>query len=277
MRGRYRAAMRLKQFIVDAFVIGPFSGNPAAVCPLDDWIDDASMQSIALQNNLSETAFFVARDCSNREIRWFTPTTEVDLCGHATLASAHVLADELHALSAGAEVEFASRGGTLSVARRTEDYEMRLPAAPPAPADATDGLIEALAQGMGEVYRTGDDLMVVFDEARDVRECRPDFVDLAKIDARCIYVTAPADDAEHDFVTRVFGPAVGINEDPATGSAQCGLAPYWITRFARSPLKCHQASARSAELTVDWSKGEPHVAIGGRCRTFSRGEIDIPD
>lgn len=268
--------MQLTQYIVDAFVCGPFSGNPAAVCPLEEWISEELMQNVAAENNLSETAFFVLRDEERNKLRWFTPTTEVDLCGHATLATAHVLAREMNVLSDGGDLAFDTRGGVLTVEKAVDGYSLRMPAAIPVPTEPPDGLMEALGQGSGDVFRTGDDLMVVFDDAGRIEACSPDFDTIRDLDARCVYVCAASDDGTHDYVVRVFGPAVGIDEDPATGSAQCGLGPYWAERLGQSPVRCRQASRRGGELVAGWRSGETEVVVSGRCATFSRAEIELP-
>lgn len=268
--------MRLRQFIVDAFVCGPFTGNPAAVVSLDEWIDDELMQSIAAENNLSETAFFVRRDCANHELRWFTPTTEVDLCGHATLASAHVLAQELNALSEGAGVTFDTRSGPLGVEAGLEGYSANLPAAPLRPDELSDALLAALGQGAGEAYQSVGGSLVAYEDAAQVQACEPDLAVVARLDRQAVIVTAPAASADHDFVARVFAPRLGIDEDPATGSAQCALGPFWIERLGHTSVRCFQASPRGAELVSQWKPGDDRVTVSGRCSTFSRGELDLP-
>ncbi|MBI4898849.1 MAG: PhzF family phenazine biosynthesis protein [Actinobacteria bacterium] len=268
--------MRLRQYIVDAFVTGPFSGNPAAVCLLDEWIDARLMQAIAAENNLSETAFFVSRDCETQELRWFTPRVEVDLCGHATLASAHVLAEETGRLSVGASVRFETRSGSLEVACEVDGLAMSLPASPLETFEPTaDDLLEALGVPVSEIVRAGDDLIVVVESAAAVTKCRPDLSALARVETRCVCVTAPAESDGLDFVARVFAPRLGIDEDPATGSAQCGLAPYWTRRLGVERVRCFQASDRGAELVSEYRDGEGFVTVRGRCATFSRGEIEV--
>lgn len=276
--------MVLKQFIVDAFVRGPFSGNPAAVVPLDTWPPDELMQAIAAQNNLSETAFFApledveqqGRRARSYQLRWFTPTTEVDLCGHATLATAHVIARELNDADDGAWIVFETRSGRLEVDVSLGEYAMSLPAAAPNPASDGSDVLDALGEVHGEVFEAFNDRVVIFESSEEVRGCRPDFAALAKLGLRAVCVTAPADSDEYDFVTRVFAPGVGIDEDPATGSAQCVLGPYWVERLGRSPVRCDQLSVRGAALTTHWQSGEPQVTVIGRCSTFSRGELAIP-
>lgn len=235
------------------------------------------MQSIAAENNLSETAFVVRRNTVDHELRWFTPTTEVDLCGHATLATAHVLAQELNALYEGPGVTFHTRGGALGVDAGPEGYALDLPAARLRPDGLSDKLVAALGQGAGEAYQSVGGSLVAYEDAAQVRACAPDFAALAELDRSALIVTAPAASRDHDFVARVFAPRLGIDEDPATGSAQCALGPFWIERLGRSPVRCFQVSARGAELVSEWSPGDDRVTVSGRCSTFSRGELDLPD
>lgn len=275
--------MVLKQFIVDAFVRGPFSGNPAAVVPVESWPSDELMQAIAAQNNLSETAFFlpVADDESDGRrmhrfhLRWFTPTTEVDLCGHATLATAHVVARELHDADEGSWIVFETRSGRLEVDVSLGEYAMSLPAIRSKAAVDGGAILAALGFDDGSVMGAGGDRLVVVADQAAVSTCAPDFTALAELEIRAICVTAPAGSDEYDFVTRVFAPGVGIDEDPATGSAQCALGPYWIERLGQSPVRCEQLSTRGAALTTHWQAGDPQVTVIGRCSTFSRGEITV--
>ncbi len=273
---RYCAAVRLRQYIVDAFVNGPFTGNPAAVCPLNEWIDDGLMQAIAAENNLSETAFFVTRSCEAHELRWFTPRMEVDLCGHATLAAAHVLAEELDVLFPGAAVEFKTGSGLLRVERDVDGFALELPASALEESDSAKTELEtALGVDVTEVLRAGDDLIAVVETESTVKHCRPEMALLARVDARCVCVTSPASGDEYEYVVRVFAPRIGIDEDPATGSAQCGLAPYWTRRLETRRVRCLQASERGADLDSEYSPGVATVTVRGRCATFSRGEIEI--
>ncbi|MFY9265288.1 MAG: PhzF family phenazine biosynthesis protein [Solirubrobacterales bacterium] len=267
--------MRLEHYIVDAFVCGPFTGNPAAVTPLEYWLDDDIMQAIAAENNLSETAFFVRTAHDAYDLRWFTPTVEIDLCGHATLASAHVLIAELDS-APDEQLSFATRSGELRVALEADLYAMTLPAITPRPLGGNERLLSALGAGEAEVFSASGagDVIVVFDGEATVRSIDPDLRALAAVSGPGVCVTAPAD--EFDYVTRLFAPNVGIDEDPATGSAQCGLAPYWGLRLGKSELSCFQASARGAELGARWAAGDDHVTVLGRCRTFVRGQIELP-
>lgn len=241
------------------------------------------MQSIAAENNLSETAFFrpstTPADQGVRakvfDLRWFTPTTEVDLCGHATLATAHVLVRELGEAADGDLLLFETRGGRLEVDVGLSEYAMSLPAAKPTEADDAAAALAALGSGEGDVLEAFSDLVVAYPHRSAVEDCEPDFRALTEIGVRAVCVTAPADSDEYDFVTRVFAPGVGIDEDPATGSAQCALGPYWVDRLGRSPVRCDQLSARGAALTTHWQSDDRHVTVIGRCATFSRGEITV--
>jgi PhzF family phenazine biosynthesis protein len=253
---------------IDAFADKPFTGNPAAVMPLDAWLDDALLQAIAAENNLSETAFLVADEsgAADYELRWFTPGTEVALCGHATLASGHSLLTR----DGGQRVTFRTRrAGILEVTREGEGYAMALPAYPPQPADVP-GLLEALGLAAGEVLRhpNGYDL-VVLNDAAAVRAVAPDYRALAAIGDTLNIVTAPGDDT--DVVSRVFAPAAGIDEDPVTGSAHCVLAPYWVKRLERSRFTAFQASARGGHL--DCEVAGDRVILRGRCVTVIEGRF----
>ncbi|MBB5711298.1 PhzF family phenazine biosynthesis protein [Sphingomonas xinjiangensis] len=254
---------------IDAFADRPFAGNPAAVVPLDTWLDDAVLQAIAAENNLSETAFFVP-DSSGQtdfELRWFTPAVEVKLCGHATLASGHYL---LSADGARERVTFRTRqSGMLEVARDGEGYSMALPAYPPAPAEMP-GLLAALGVE-GETLRhpRGYDLTVV-ENATIVRGLAPDFAALAALGDTLNIVTAPGDGGV-DVVSRVFAPAVGLDEDPVTGSAHAVLAPYWAKRLGRERFSAFQASARGGR--VECRIEDERVVLGGTCVTVIEGRL----
>lgn len=260
--------MKLRQYHVDAFAARPFEGNPAAVCPLDHWPDDALLQAIAAENNLSETAFFVPEEEGFR-LRWFTPVTEVDLCGHATLASAHVLYHELG--HAGAALRFQTRSGVLRVSRDGAGYLMDFPARPPVPCEPPAGLVRALGAQPAEVL-AADDYVAVFEDQEAVRALEPDFALLRTLDRRGVVVTAPGA-GEVDFVSRFFAPGHGIPEDPVTGSAHCELAPYWGGRLGRDRLRARQLSARGGELACSLL-GE-RVGLSGTAVTFMWGEISL--
>lgn len=260
---------------VDAFTSRRFHGNPAGVAPLDDWLDDDTLQAIAAEHNLSETAFIVAsgngasRSVANYEIRWFTPTVEVDLCGHATLAAAHALWE--YAGVRAKAITFESRSGTLHATREAGLITLDFPAQPVEPCPrAARALAKALGREPAEVLR-GKNYVAVFESKRDVHELRPDFRALAELDAMGVIVTAPA--VGHDFVSRYFAPAAGIDEDPVTGSAHCTLAPYWAERLGRSRLTAHQVSARGGELLCE-VVGD-RVRLSGRAVTYLIGVIHV--
>lgn len=262
------------QFIVDAFENGPFTGNPAAVVPLEAWIPDELMQSIAAENNLSETAFFVPEGGSF-ELRWFTPTHEVPLCGHATLASAHVLWSEL--TSSAERLSFETKSGRLGVTRLStpDSYQLDFPESPVG--DHVDGAAASAALSVGgEVFDSLGASFVVCESADVVRSCEPDFDALAEIGAGFAIVTARADlqlQAEgFDVIARVFAPGVGIEEDPATGSAHCAIAPYWSGVLGKSKIKSFQASKRGGYFDCD-VPGDGRILISGTCRTFSKGRL----
>jgi PhzF family phenazine biosynthesis protein len=259
--------MRLPIYQVDAFANQIFEGNPAAVCPLKEWIPDEQMQLIAMENNLSETAFFVKRD-GRYDLRWFTPTTEVDLCGHATLASAHVLFEHL-----GYEesvIRFDCNSGELQVEKRGDQLVMNFPAAALHKAEVPGFLEDAVGIAAKELYKDTDYLYVVETE-QQVRNLDPDIRLLAKADVRGIIVTAPGE--ETDFVSRFFAPSAGVDEDPVTGSAHTMLAPYWSRRLEKDELIGRQVSQRGG--TVHCTYLDSRVELGGAARTFLTGEIEI--
>lgn len=259
--------MQLKIYQIDAFASRVFAGNPAAVCPLERWLDDATMQAIALENNLSETAFFVPTD-AGFAIRWFTPITEVDLCGHATLASAFVL---FHLLGDSHDrVTFASRSGDLIVERQGDILCMDFPAQPPQPAPIPAVLPVALGRKPVEVLAAAD-YIAVFATEDDVRELTPDLALLKQLGLRGIAVTAPGQEA--DFVSRFFAPKAGIDEDPVTGSSHCELAPYWAARFDHPKLRAQQLSRRGGEVLCE-VRGD-RVLLGGRAARYLEGVITI--
>lgn len=261
--------MKLRQYQVDAFASQPFEGNPAAVCRLDQWLPDALMQAIAGENNLSETAFFVPSE-RGYALRWFTPVAEVDLCGHATLASAHVLFEHLgHAQPA---ITFETRSGDLIVDRRDGRLVMDFPACPPRPCDLPEQLAEGLGRRPVEVL-AGDDYLAVFDSEADIRAIEPDHALLAQLDLRGVCVTAPGDTV--DFVSRFFGPKVGVPEDPVTGSAHCMLTPYWAGRLGKQVLDARQVSRRGGDLHCEL-RGD-RVLIAGQAITVMTTEIHLPD
>ncbi|MEG3181252.1 PhzF family phenazine biosynthesis protein [Sphingomonas sp. LT1P40] len=256
---------------IDAFADRPFTGNQAAVIPLDAWLDDAVLQAIAEENNVAETAFIVpdAGGEADYELRWFTPAVEVALCGHATLASGHFVLGRDSSLE---RVRFRTRkAGVLEVAREGDGYAMALPAYPPSPADVP-GLLAALGVARGEVLRhaNGYDL-VVLDTAADVLALKPDFRALAALGDTLNIVSAPGQDT--DVVSRVFAPAAGIDEDPVTGSAHSVLTPYWAARLGRDRFSAFQASKRGGH--VDCQAAGDRVILRGQCVTVIEGVFTL--
>ncbi|MFF5989785.1 PhzF family phenazine biosynthesis protein [Prauserella flavalba] len=250
----------MRLFLVDAFTDRPFSGNPAGVVLLDEPADDAWMQHVAAELKHSETAFVVTTE-EPKPLRWFTPTTEVDLCGHATLATAHVL---------GGEQVFSTRSGALRCTAENGRVAMEFPADPPKPAevDVSAGLPGLTPE---HVARGVSDVLVVVADAGLVRGAEPDLDALATVAARCVIVTARGDEPGIDFVSRVFGPAVGVPEDPVTGSAHCTLAPYWAERLGRAELVGEQASERGGIVRTALL-GE-RVRLSGSAVTVAEGEL----
>lgn len=261
--------MRLKLYQVDAFADRVFEGNPAAVVPLDDWLEDRLLQAIAQENNLSETAFFVPVE-QGFELRWFTPQAEVDLCGHATLASAHVLFEHLN--HPASEITFQTRSGALVVRRTERGMAMDFPAVASEPIEAPQALLAGLGKAPVEV-RVAPDYMAIFGCEQDVVDLRPDFSALARLDRRGVIVTAPGD--QFDFVSRCFYPKLGVNEDPVTGSAHCKLAPYWARILKRTQLVGRQLSNRGG--TVHCKVRGQRVMLAGNAVDYLQGEILIPD
>ncbi len=254
-------------FQVDAFSGEVFSGNPAGVCLLEKWLSDSVLQSIAAENNLPETAFLVRRD-EIFELRWFTPEVEIDLCGHATLASGHVVFRYL--LPHLGRVEFLSKSGRLAVEKRAELLYLDFPARRPATCAPPARLRETLGAAPSEVLCSRD-LMVVFEDESVVRGLQPDLAAVARLDCFALIVTAPGKDS--DFVSRFFAPRAGIPEDPVTGSAHCTLIPYWSERLGKKDLHAFQVSRRGGELFCE-DRGE-RVLIGGRAVTYLRGTIEV--
>ena len=260
--------MRIPLYQIDAFTDRLFGGNPAAVCPLERWLPDAVMQAIAAENNLSETAFFVPGG-DGFELRWFTPEREVDLCGHATLATGHLL---LRHLDPDREsVAFSTRSGRLEVNRDGDLLVLDFPAYPPRAVDAPAGLFEALGHD-AEAVLQGNYLMVVYRDERAVRALEPDFSAMVRAGLDEAITTARGVDC--DFVSRFFAPGYGIPEDPVTGSAHCTLVPYWAGRLGKARLHARQVSARGGELYCELR--DDRVRIAGRAVTFLEGTIDVP-
>jgi predicted PhzF superfamily epimerase YddE/YHI9 len=259
--------MKLKQYQVDAFASRVFEGNPAAVVPLTAWPEDSVLQAIAEENNLAETAFFVPSG-KGYHLRWFTPVVEMDLCGHATLGTAHVLFEHLG--YARPSIAFETRSGTLVVERKEGLLVMDFPSRPPSPRKPPPGLLEGLGRASAEVLAS-DDYMVVYEDETAIRELSPDHTLLRALDLRGVIATAPGDQV--DFVSRFFAPRQGIPEDPATGSAHCELTPYWAARLGKTKLVARQLSRRGAELLCELNGDR--VMLSGRAVTFLEGEIEI--
>jgi PhzF family phenazine biosynthesis protein len=258
---------------VDAFTSRPFAGNPAAVCWLESPASAAWMQSVAAEMNLAETAFVEPRANSPAEgyaLRWFTPEVEVPLCGHATLASAHVLW-ESGRHSAVEPIVFHTQSGPLTCRQRDGRIEMDFPLAPAEPAPPPSGLYEALGVNFATVMRTPFDYLVIVQRAEVVRRLAPDFRKLAQVQTRGVIVTSRSDDERYDFVSRFFAPAVGIDEDPVTGSAHCALAPYWAEILGKMTLTGWQASRRGGEVRV--AVFGDRVLLAGEAVTVLRGEL----
>ncbi len=259
--------MRLRFYQIDAFSGKIFGGNPAGVCPLESWLDDDTLQAIAAENNLSETAFFVVGR-GNFALRWFTPVAEVDLCGHATLAAAFVIFTHLDPTAR--EVRFQTRSGLLTVRRGGDLLTMLLPVLPPEPCDAPADLLEGLGVAPTAVL-VADDYLAVYKTERQVRALAPDMKRLSGLDKRGVIVTAPGKDC--DFVSRFFAPRFGVPEDPVTGSAHCTLVPYWSNRLKKGRLRARQVSRRGGELYCE-DRGS-QVAIAGRAVQYLEGTIWI--
>ena len=242
--------MTIEQLIyqVDAFTKTPFAGNPAAVCLLPEPASEDWMRNVAREMNLSETAFLVRRE-EGYDLRWFTPSVEIDLCGHGTLASAHVLWEtgEAHPDNT---IRFSTRSGPLSASRNGDWIELDFPATPVARCDVPPGLLEALGVSATFVGKSVFDYLVEVDGEEDVRATAPDMGALMRLDCRGVIVTSRSDDPALDFVSRFFAPATGLDEDPVTGSAHCALGPYWQSRLGKSEFAARQVSARGGELRV---------------------------
>jgi PhzF family phenazine biosynthesis protein len=261
--------MKLPIYWVDTFTDRPFGGNPAAVVPLETWPDDRLLQGIANENGLSETAFFIRTGPASAKLRWFTPSLEIELCGHATLGTAHVLFNDLG--QAEWPFAFETLAGTLSVDHRDGLMELDFPARPASPAEPGAVLVSAIGAKPLETLRSEFMWLCVYATEADVRGLCPDFPALAKVNPGKIIVTAPGSDC--DFVSRFFVPSAGIDEDPVTGSAHCTLVPYWSSRLGKAKLHARQVSRRGGELwcTLDRNR----VKMAGKAVSYLRGEIDV--
>jgi PhzF family phenazine biosynthesis protein len=268
-----RPASQIPLYQVDAFTGRVFAGNPAAVCPLERWLDADTMQAIAAETNLSETAFFVGGS-GRYELRWFTPATEVDLCGHATLASSFIIWNRLR--DGSAALSFGTRSGELRVERRGDLLVMDLPLAPPRRCDPPPELAAGLGSPALEIWEAKEgegsrNFLAVFGSEEEVRALDPDPRPLARLRRTGVIATAPG--RSTDFVSRYFAPSFGITEDPVTGSAHCTLAPYWAERLGRKTLHARQISPRGGEIFCELE--EDRVRVGGRAALFSEGVIHL--
>lgn len=257
--------MKIRQYQVDAFASRAFEGNPAAVCPLENWLDDGTLQAIAEENNLSETAFVVPSE-KGFALRWFTLLKEVDLCGHATLATAHVIFNIL--CYPKQNIVFETRSGELSVARKGALLEMDFPSLSSEPCACPEILTAALGFQPFEVL-AADDYLVVYDNEATIRAITPDHSLLQQLDLRGVIVTAPGSDV--DFVSRFFAPKYGIHEDPVTGSAHCELAPYWAKKLGKNTLSAKQVSKRGGNITCEVKADR--VLLLGNAVTFMEADI----
>lgn len=282
------STMSLRIYQVDAFTAKPFAGNPAGVCFPEKPMDDQWMRNVAAEMNLAETAFLL-KTTDGWNLRWFTPTVEVDLCGHATLAAAHVLA-ETGFLKSGDKAVFDTRSGRLTAGFLDGGIELDFPAKPAEPAAPPDGLLEALTgilpKAGGPVTRTESfredilyvgknqfDYLLEFKKDDAIRKLDPDFNRLKKVEARGIIVTAPSADPEFDFISRFFAPAVGINEDPVTGSAHCCLGPYWMKKLGKSGFRAYQASSRGGIIDLEVHGNRVHLR--GKAVTVFEGKLFV--
>ncbi len=267
--------MKLPLFIVDVFAERKFSGNPAGVCPLREWLPDATMQAIAAENNQAETAFFVRDETGAADylLRWFTPTQEMELCGHATLASGYVLFKELEHPSD--VIRFRTlKAGILTVERRGEALWLALPTRMPEPLeDVPSVLLKGLSTLPEDVQLVGNKYFAIYDDAATVAALAPDMRELKKLSEMGVVVTAPGRHAGEDFVSRFFAPGMGVDEDPATGSAHCLLVPYWAKRLGKAQFQAAQLSARGAWFAC-LLEGE-RVWMSGKVQPYLKGEIEV--
>lgn len=257
--------MKISMYQADAFTDEIFKGNPAAICILENWIDDKLMQHIAMENNLSETAFCIIKEdiC---ELRWFTPEEEIDLCGHATLATAYIIFEVLNYKSN--IIKFETQSGILTVVKHGESMTMEFPSREGIKDKITEQLVKGLGKEPKEVYKSRD-LMAVFENEQDIRELNPDMEKLKLVDAFGIIVTAKGENA--DFVSRYFAPSCGVLEDPVTGSAHCTLIPYWSKILGKKKMTAHQLSNRGGILECENSGDK--IKISGKAKLFFEGKI----
>lgn len=260
--------MEIRIYQIDAFTENIFGGNPAAVCPLESWLSDELLQNIAMENNLSETGFYVKQG-GEYEIRWFTPAVEVDLCGHATLATAYVIFN--YDNYTGKEIIFHSRSGILKVRRNNGLLTLNVPADEIEKVEIPDSASGCFGLEPRKAFRGKTDLMFVFSSQEDIEGMQPNFYLINKLEARGIIVTAPGNEA--DFVSRFFCPQVGINEDPVTGSAHTTLTPYWAAKLNKTKLSAIQLSKRKGNLWCELI--DDRVEIAGKAKTYMTGQINL--
>lgn len=267
--GFYFYNMKLTIYQADAFTDKLFGGNPAAIVPLTEWLPESLMQQIAAENNLAETAFFVPKG-DDFELRWFTPIVEIDLCGHATLATAHILYTELGYNKPS--INFHSmKSGVLNVTKNNDLFTLDFPSRPPQPCTTPNNLLKALGNTNAIEILKARDYVVVYNTEAEIAAINPDFNRLAEVDAFAITVTAKGNNS--DFVSRFFAPASGINEDPVTGSAHCNLIPYWANKLGKTELHAFQISERKGELWC--TLNGDRVTMAGKAITYLKGEIYI--
>lgn len=257
--------MKIPMYQVDAFTEEIFRGNPAAICILNEWLDEKLMQNIAMENNLSETAFCIVKE-DLWELRWFTPEEEIDLCGHATLATAYVIFEILN--YPGSTVKFTTKSGILTVEKQGDIMTMEFPSREGTKVEITDQLIKGLGKEPKEAYESRD-LMVVYENEQEIRELNPNMEELKLVDAFGIIVTAKGESS--DFVSRYFAPSCGVPEDPVTGSAHCTLIPYWSKILEKNKMIAHQLSKRGGVLQCEHVGDK--VKISGKAKLFFKGEI----
>lgn len=253
-------------FQVDSFTDQPFKGNPAGVCLLSEKHPEEWMRAVAAEMNLSETAFVMKRG-EDFDLRWFTPTVEIDLCGHATLATAHILWEK-GIVAEDREIRFQTRSGLLTIKKNWEWIEMNFPARSYRAAAENEGVVDALGANPDEVYQSGENLLLVFNDEKVIRDMKPNFSTLKQYEYHGYIVTAPAGTPGFDFVSRFFAPAIGVNEDPVTGSSHCTLAPYWQEKLRKDSMTAYQASKRGGILKVRAS-GERVYLSGQAVTVFS--------
>lgn len=262
--------MKLDVYQIDAFTNEVFKGNPAAVCPLDEWLSDETMIKIAAENNLSETAFYVSNG-RDFELRWFTPKMEIDLCGHATLATAFLLFEYMNYQRE--EIHFQTISGELTVKKKDNLYAMNFPARTPTTTSEPDQLVNILGKSPIEVLESERDLLVLFENEKDIVSMTPDFTIMKELDKSVVIVTARGDKC--DFVSRVFAPKLGVVEDPVTGSTHCTLVPYWSKKTQKDEFVARQVSERGGELFCKYLGNR--VEIAGNAVVYMKGNIYIPN